>query len=267
MNWLNQSLLAIDTRLAQVPATPTPAPTNPVTVEMLREQINFLKTANTQLADSFSRYVTTLNITLSIVGVVLGAITLIGAVLFGKSLADFYNTLRNVNQEVERRVREQVEREVGLVVRNRVERLEDILARETSLRRISVDYIVPTAQLNQTPEGLKLLQGRGFQVVSKFISITQLQSAQLLADVVVLDLPAAGITKAQKDKGEPIIQTVIDKLLRQKAVLIVYVPGFQSDVINRATEAGSYCIGAQSPLSLVGRVVEAAYVVDALRKM
>jgi hypothetical protein len=268
-NWLNQSLFAIDALWAQVPITPTPtpAPANSVTVEMLREQIDFLKTANTQLADSFSRYVTTLNTTLTIVGFILSAITLIGAVLFGKSLVDFYSTLRNVNQEVDRRVRERVEREISVVVRSRVEQLEDILARETSLRRIPVDYIVPIAQLSQTPEGFHLLKGRGFQTTPKFIPVAQLQTTQFLASIIVLDLPAAGITRAQKVEGERIIQAVVDNLPYKKAVLVIYIPGFQSDVINQATEAGSYCIGAQSPLSLVGRVIEAAYVIDALRKM
>lgn len=203
-----------------------------------------------------------MNISLSIVAFVLTAITLFGAVLFGKSLKDFYDTLKNIRRDVDGIVRQQVEQEIGVVIRNRVDRLETILAREAILGRVTVDYVIPTDQLQILPPELKFLQTRGFQTTPKIIAPTQLASLPLPADVIVLDLFNAGITT--EAQAEPIITTLISKLPYKQAVLVVYIVGFHSQTLNTVIANGHLCIPAQSPLSLVGRVIDAAYVADAL---
>ncbi|NJN59006.1 MAG: hypothetical protein HC879_16665 [Leptolyngbyaceae cyanobacterium SL_5_9] len=265
LNWtLSIGTLAL-WMLAQTPTTPSPTPTpptaGPADIELLRSQLEFLQNANASLDESFSNYVSTVNTSLTIVGIVLTAITLFGAVLFGKSLLDFNRTLRNINTEVDGIVRRQVEREVGARIQNRLDRLEDILRREAILGHITVDYVLPVAQLNSLPDEVKFLQRRGFQTAPRFISADQINSATLIGDVVVLDLFRSGIAR---DQADSIIEAIAPRIPAKQSVLVVYVIG-HSEAVTRIMKTGQYCVAANSPLSFIGRVVDAAYVADALR--
>lgn len=247
------------------------SPPAPDQVELLKSQIEFLKDANAALADNFARYVDTVNASLTVAGFVLSAITLLGGVLFGKSLWEFRRTLQGVNQEVERRVRQRVEQEVAVVVQNRIDKLEAVLAREAILGNVSLSYIIPTDATGidaaKLAFALKVLNTRGFQTFPKYLPALQnpSQAAELpkfTSDIVVLDLVNTGLPV---DQYETVIEGAIAKTPKQQASLIIYLSG-RSNAIATATNQGHYCSAANSPLTLVARVTEAAYVADAIKR-
>ena len=263
MNW------PLPTLLHSLAQTTPPQPT-PAELELLKEQISFLKEANATLADSFVRYVNTVNASITIAGFVLTAITLLGTVVFGKSLWDFRRTLQGVNTEVEQRVRQKVEQEVALVVQNRIDKLEAILTREITLSRVTLTYLLPAAANTVNAENvafaLRVLQARGFQTTPRYLSALQSQSqTELLpdfsTDVVVLDLTSTAFSDSLK---EDIITRTLTKIRKQQTALIVYSPGY-FNAVKTATNDSHFCNAANSPLTLVARVIEAGYVADAAK--
>ncbi|ESA32792.1 hypothetical protein N836_24225 [Leptolyngbya sp. Heron Island J] len=64
------------------------------------------------------------------------------------------------------------------------------------------------------------------------------------------------------DAYETVVKGAIAKLPKQQAALVVYIPT-NINAIRSATQDGHYCSAANSPLTLVARVVEAGYVADA----
>ncbi len=260
MVWLTQVFLYF--RLSQ---------TTPADVERLNNQIDFLKDANAALADNFTRYVDTVNASLTVAGFVLTAITLLGTVVFGKSLWDFRRTLQGVNQEVENRVRQRVEQEVALVVQSRIDKLEAILAREVTLSRVSLCYILPTTANDADSErvafALRVLNARGFNPIPRYLPTLQTAAQgdrlpNFSQDVVVLDMASTTLPDASK---EEIVANTLAKVPRQQAALVVYSPG-RFEAISKGTADGHYCSAANSPLTLVARVTEAGYVADAIRQ-
>ncbi len=255
--------------------SPTPAPT--IDVELINTQIKFLKDANEGLVKNFSNYVTTISYSVSFIVGFFAIVGVVGVVLFGKSLLDFNRTLRSINQEIEKIVntrlkiveqdveaivRKRVENEIAVLIRNRVDRLEAVLAREAILGKITIDYVLPTAQTNKLPKEIAFLQKRGFQTRPEWIPPSQFGSVQLNADVVVLDLFNSRFNEGDADE---VIKDFVKKISHERLVLVIYIVGYQSKAINQVMLEGYYCAPAQSSLTLIARVVEASYVADALR--
>lgn len=269
-SWLlSTSLFIAQGQTPAAPVTPTAPTSTSVDVELLKAQIDFLKTANDSLASSFAQYVTTINLSLAIGGIAFGAITLLGGVLFGQNLWEFRRTLAGVNKEVEETVRQRVQQEVAVVVRNRVERLEAMLAREDLPGRMTVDYVLPVAQAQSDAQkteqkiAQKGLERRGFRVFPKFLpelqqDDTAVKLPNFAADIVVLDL-----YNVQVEETEQIIQRVVSKVPKSKGVSIIHLSG-RSARMDELTREGHYCSAANGPLTLVARVLEAAYVMDAI---
>lgn len=258
------------------------------------DELNFLKDQYANLDATFQSYIGLVEKALAIAGIAVAAVVAVGAWLFRKSLTEFHQTLQGVNKEVERTVRQRVEmtvadsiqnqqaaietevqrrvqREVGLVVRSRIDRLEDVLKREAILSTIQVDYILPIAEPLAWPQNLgfllKVLESRGFRALPQFMpAFQQAASAQavpmLTGDVVVLDLENAHVEAEQRDS---IIRWVAQKVPLQRATLVVYTTG-RHRAINDLPAAGHYCVGANSPLSLVGHAVNAAYIADVVKR-
>ena len=240
-------------------------------VELLKSQIEFLKEANAALADNFERYVDTVNTSLTVTGGVLSAITLLGGVLFGKSLWEFRRTLQGVNKEVEKRVRQRVEQEVALVVQNRIDKLEAVLAREMIISNVTLSYIIPATatmvDIAKVEFALKVLDTRGFRAFPKYLPELQdvARTANLpdfTGDVVVLDLSN---TILSRDAYEGVIERAIAKLPLQKAILVIHAAG-RFTAIDTATTQGHYCLPANSLVTLPARSVEAAYIADAINR-
>jgi len=294
MDWLPSCLGSIQSLhwLAQTP----PVDPSPVAneLDLLRSQIELLEKAYSNLDTTFQRYITLVQTALTIAGIAVTTVIGVGIWLFRGSLAEFRQTLQGVNAEVTRtvqqrvqvavaegvqnqqaiieaEVQQRVQREVGLVVRNRIDRLEDVLRREALVSHISVDYILPVVEPAAWPQNLgfllKVLKSRGFQALPQFMpSFQDQEMAQdlpmLTGDVVVLDLENAEVSA---DRRDSMIRWVAQKVPFQRSTLVVYTTGRHS-AINELPAAGHYCIGANSPLSLVGHTVDAAYIADAIKQ-
>jgi hypothetical protein len=84
----------------------------------------------------------------------------------------------------------------------------------------------------------------------------------LAGDLVVLDLENAPLSK---ELAEKVIRRVAEKTPYQRSTLVVYTSGWY-DEVNKLPAEGHYCLGAKSPLSLVGNTVDAAYIADAIKR-
>ena len=258
------------------------------------DELEILKAQYANLDTTFERYLGLIERALTIAGIAVTAVLAVAAWFFRKSLTEFHQTLQGINAEVEKSVQQKVElavadsiqnqqatietavqqrvqREVGLVVRSRIDRLEDVLKREAILSTIKVDYILPVSEPQSWPQNLgfllKVLESRGFQTLPRFIPAFQTEArAQdlplLTGDVVVLDLENAQVSDDQRDR---IIRWVAQKVPFQRSTLVVYSTG-RHPAINELPAAGHYCVGANSPLSLVGHAVNAAYIADVIKR-
>jgi hypothetical protein len=274
MDWLHFGLDLVQPMhwLAQTSpsATPTTAPTADE-LALIKQQMTFLKDANASLAASFDRYIKMVQLTLATAGGIVGVVAFLGAALSIKSLRDFYDTLRSV----EGKVREAVDQEVSLALRRdrrRLNRLEAILAREDIPERISIEYLVPTTSPQRRQKSLdvllEILERRGFNAVLRHEPNFQdpnlaQQQPMFNVDIVVLDLHHAGIDQ-DKDKANTTIKAVSDKMPFQQSSLVVYGSGQYSALWDLITQE-VYCGASNGPLTFVARVLEAAYVADAIK--
>jgi hypothetical protein len=240
-------------------------------LELVKQQMAFLQEANKTLAASFDRYVKMVQLTLATAGGIVGVIAVLGAAVSIKSLRDFYATLKGV----EGKVRDAVDQEVALALRRdrrRLNRLEAILAREDIPERTSIDYVVPAVEPQRRPRSLaillEILYRRGFRVEIKYDPAFQDSEAaqtrpRFEADVVVLDLHHAGIDQDQ-EKANAVIKAVGARVPAEQAALIIYGNARFYEEIPNLAAAGKYCGASNGPLSFVARVLEAAYVTDAV---
>ncbi len=161
--------------------TPTPNPTvspqaNPTTtsndIELLKAQIEFLKTTNAQLNTSFTKFVEAMKFTLFLFTFLGGFLTFI----FGKNLNDAKNTAKEViNQEVKSNITNLVTVEI--------ENLKRTLQREKVISSTVVDYYLPINE--REPDDCILLRKRGFLKVRFWNKKRQPKKPS--GDVFVLD--------------------------------------------------------------------------------
>ncbi|NJO39996.1 MAG: hypothetical protein HC865_04775 [Cyanobacteria bacterium RU_5_0] len=270
MDWLFHTSLTDPALSLLAQATPTPSPTADE-LELIKQQMEFLKDANAALTTTFDRYIQMVQLTLATAGGIVGIVAILGTVLSIKSLRDFYSTLK----QVDGKVREAVDQEVAVALRQdrrRLNRLEDILAREDIPDRITIDFVVPTPAPQRRPDSLtfllKVLEHRGFHPEVRYEPDFQTPDAaqqrpNFAAQIVVLDLHHAGIDR-NLDHANAAIRVVAEKILSQKSALIIYGSG-QYDAVRDLVNQGEFCGVSNGPLSFVTRVLEAAYVVDAIR--
>lgn len=236
MDWLSHMNLADlqDFFLAQTPSplsSPSPSP-SPVAspaadVELLRNQLEFLK-------QSYSQFVETMKI----IFIVLGLAGTVAAYFFGKSFKDFQEfaqkdikafrelsqrevqsatqnfqnfqeiarrdikdfqefsrgevqtAIQRVRQEAEAQIPRLVETEVGALIRAEVANVERTLRREQVISSTVVDYYFPNGI--SEPKEAELLRARKFKNIHFCPDIQALSSIQALrrspSDVVILDL-------------------------------------------------------------------------------
>ncbi|MEA5620908.1 hypothetical protein VB711_24165 [Cronbergia sp. UHCC 0137] len=268
--WLIQNRVLF---VAQTP-TPTPNPSPVPDIELLKSQIQFLQDANTRLNNSFGSFVGAINVSFVVLALILGVAGAISVYLFNQSLKEARQLIR---QEVERRLQTSVSEIVGQQVSN----LQQILEREKVVGGISIDYVIPQQQPlipDDYPEEYQLLAQRGFQSAR---IVDAAKRIKLSGDVVILDLvnyqfvaDAERNTLGEKEIIELVEKRVEEQLqkvlnvLPNKAVLVVYIrPGRQRiDAIDRLSQKVKYYASANTPVNLIGTVVDSAYVADAWKK-
>lgn len=273
--WLIQNWILF---IAQAPTspvpTPKPSPSPAPDVELLKNQIQFLQDANTRLNNSFGSFVNAINLSFVVLALILGVAGAISVYLFNQSLKEARQLVR---EEVERRLQISVSEVVGQQVNN----LQQILEREKVLGGISIDYVIPQKQPitpDDYPEEYQLLAQRGFQTariidaakrikVSGDVLVLDLVNYQLIADTERNTLPEAEISKLVEERVEEQLQKVLN-VLPNKAVLVVYIrPGKQRiNAIDGLSQKVKYYASANTPVNLIGTVVDSAYVADAWKK-
>ena len=95
---LPQRLLQINLFIAQATPTPTstpkPSPT-PADVELLNRQIQFLQDANTRLNNSFGSFVSAINLSFVVLGIIFAIVGAVSIYFFNQSLKEARQMVRN----------------------------------------------------------------------------------------------------------------------------------------------------------------------------
>jgi hypothetical protein len=254
------------TLLAQTAPTP-----NTSEVELLRKQLDFINSenarlgaefakrldvisqANKDLNESFKTFVDTMRFVL----VIFGFLGVVVAFVFGKNLDDAKKVAREAT-------RQEVDQRVSTLVQAEIESVKRTLQRERVIGETIVQYYLPNTL--QSPNEFKLLQARGFRDVRYAKDVQQLQRSS--ADVVILDLENATTSTQQKFSTlsevdrETEAKTQIDLLLDRlpsSTVLVVYVRSVVKYLYGLPRDR--YVSPANNPVTLIGMVADAAYVV------
>lgn len=273
--WLIQASLVIGQTTPSPTSAAKPSLTPSADVELLKTQIQFLQDANTRLNNSFGSFVSAINLSFVVFGLIFALVGAVSVYLFNQSLKEARQMVR---EEVERRVQISVSEVVGQQVNN----LKQILDREEVLGNISVDYILPQDQAlvaDDYPEEYQLLAERGFKATRILGASKRLK---VIGNVVVLDLVNHQLVKdaergnlKEAEISQLIEQRVDDKIkeiikaLPNKAVLVVYIrPGKQRiNAIDELSQKVRYYASANTPVNLMGTVVDSAYVADSWNKV
>jgi hypothetical protein len=235
--------------VAQNPPTPTPSPSPDV--ELLKQQLEFLKGANSQLTESFNSFVGALNVSFVVLAIVLGILGAFGAFFYGK-------TLTEIKQTVGIEVNQQVERIVSEIIKERVDYLQKIVEREEVLSRVTIDYLLPINQGILPPTECQLIKARGFNDVNFRYKTDRFDYR---SHVLVLDLVNHQFSE---DELISIVRQVVENFASE-SVLVIYINYRVSALDEFLKNRKVYVVLANSPISLMGTVVNSAYMADALR--
>lgn len=250
--------------------TATPQPSNPE-VDLLRKQLDFITSENARLSadfakrldlisqankdlnESFKTFVDTMKFVLVVFGF-LGAVV---AFVFGKNLDDAKKVARDAT-------RQEVDSRVATLVQAEIDNVKRTLQRERIIGDTIVHYYLPNAL--QSPHEFKLLQVRGFRDVRFAKDKQQLQSVR--AEVVVLDLenwvmpdqqPFTSLVNPDRDAAAKLQIDALLNVLPSSTVLVVYVRSPLNYLYSVPRDR--YVSPANNPVTLVGMVADAAYVV------
>jgi hypothetical protein len=272
--WLLQISLFIAQATPSPTVTPKPSPPPGADVELLKTQIQFLQDANTRLNNSFGSFVSAINLSFVVFGLIFAIVGAISVYLFNQSLKEARQMVRD---EVERRL----QASVSAVVGQQVDKLKQILDREEVLGNISVDYVLPQEQaliVDDYPEEYQLLAERGFKAtrildaskrikISSNVVVLDLVNYKLISDSERGSIKETEIPALIENRVAEKINKIVD-VLPNKAVLIVYIrPGKQRiNAIDELSQKVKYYASANTPVNLMGTVVDSAYVADAWNK-
>ena len=270
-------LLQIYFFIAQATPTPTststpqqPPPNTAIDIEYLKQQIQFLQDSPSRLNNSFTAFLTAIGLIATIVGIV--------------STFFFKQSLKEAQQMVKSEVETRLQSSVSTIVGKQVDNLKQILDREEILGNISVDYILPKDEVitvDEYPAEYLLLAQRDFKD-TRILDASK--KFKIISDIVVLDLVNYQlVSDAEKSgKQEDEINTLIQeraayqidkiaKVLPKQTIIIVYIrPGKQrikaiDELPNKPNV--KYYASANTPINLMGTVVDSAYVADARKKI
>lgn len=268
MDWLPSIDLSHlwDLVIAQTP-TPTPTPSPVLTpaknlndIELLKSQLEFLKATNGQLGESFNRFVAAMQFTLVI-------FTFFSTIFGGFLVYLIGKNLDDAKKVASQTIQQEIDNHIAGLVKKEVRNVKRTLQRERVISSTTVDYYLPSSD-GETNE-YKLLVAREFKNV-KFWNKTTIPQ-KFLADVCVLDLEnsvdGAGkkFSELPPDKREETAKRIIDEFLQilpQTATLVIYVAPPALRAINNTTIKGRYYAPANTAITLVGMVADAAYVAD-----
>ncbi|NJL48298.1 MAG: hypothetical protein HC929_13465 [Leptolyngbyaceae cyanobacterium SM2_5_2] len=233
---------------------PTPSPT---------DVIDLLKESNQALSNSFSQFIDAMRFVLVILGILGAFVTFI----FGKSLNDARQIAKEaITQEVNRRIREIVDDEVG--------RVQRLLEPERIVSTMTIDYVVPRYG-GEEPEEARALRVRGFRTVNPYY---QFPTQRLLGNIIVLDMvnsPVLDIPNtptlnetARKTQQDTRLEEQIDQIIQvinDDAVLVIYVRD-QFPSVTRLFRQRKRSASANFAVRLITTVVDSAYLAYGLQR-
>jgi len=260
MDWLHSidASHLWDLIIVQTPIPTTPPAKDLSDIELLKSQLAFLKDTNAQLGESFNKFVGVMQFVL-VVFAFLGGVL---AYVFGKNLED-------AKKLASQAIRKEVEHMVSDLVQFEVENVKRTLQRERVIGTTTVDYYLPSDDLE--PNDCKLLRQRGFHKV-RFWNLNT-QPKKPMGDVLVLDLINSNLLSGPElaklsdadatNKREEKVKAQIDLVtnwLEKTTVLVIYVKGRFKEIDNLATRVNNYYASANAPITLMGIVADSAYV-------
>jgi len=217
------------------------------------EKLKLLADENQKLSESFKTFVSTMKDGVYFVGILSGLGIAILTFLFGKSLKEAKDTAKAA-------ITNQVEERMAAIADHRIAVVRRSLEREGVVDRAQVMYWLLAAQ--SPPRELDLLETRGFQV--QFCAQPQRGRD---VDVVVLDLnnwcdsqgQMFAVLSPQEKEQQVRRQVDLVRSATAQAAVVVYVAG-RFDYLD---EVGRDRLVAptNNPVTLVGTVVDAAYLV------
>jgi|GEM_PF-1064964 len=272
-SWLFQISAFIAQATTSPTPTPRPSPSPAADVELLKSQIQFLQDANTRLNNSFGSFVSAINLSFVVFGVLFGVVAGLSIYFFNQSLKDAKVLIR---EEVERRLKAVVDETVGQEVSN----LKQLLDREKVVGEINIDYFIPSRIAilpDDYPEEYELLAARGFKE-TRLLDASK--RVKLSGDVVILDFvnyplveDSEKLNKSEVENAQLLEDRVAEALNRivsrvsSKSILVVYIrPGKQRiNAIDELSKSVKYYASANTPVSLMGVVVDSAYVAHGMK--
>lgn len=245
----------------------------PLLAQTTADELELLKAQYAALEDTFQRYVDMVQLTLATAGGIVGVLAILGTALSIKSLKDYYDTLKGI----EGKVRDEVDRTIAVALRRdrrRLVQLESMVERDLLPESTEIDYVIPAAAPPRRQRGvsflLEILKRRGFtNVILRYepsLRAAPPTSASGIfeAQIVVIDLHHAGIDQ-DLDAANAAIAAVGNRVDGQRSVVVVYGTARFYEGVPQLNQADKYCGASNGPLTFVARVLEATYVVDALR--
>ena len=242
-------------------------------IDLLTSQLEVLKESNAQLGKTFGYFISAVTVLSTILAIAAGF-----AVYFlGKNLQEFRQTaqqtveaaVKRTEQEAQQRVEQEVDKatqtirqnltqQLTTLVKTEVENIERTLQKERIISETLVTYYCP--ERPEPPKEYALLEDtQRFQDVTFCRSLLEVRQSP--GHVVVLDVINWAAAQAV-DERDRLAEEQITGLLgldswAASTVLVVYVAG-RLNCLNQV--GNSYVLPANNPVTLVGHVVNGAYV-------
>lgn len=174
-------------------------------------------------------------------------------------------TLKDAIAEIDKSVKRQVNIYIVKSIEKRIESLERTVEKEEVIGSTIIKYVESINRNNrETLAEVKLLKQRGFKDI--FVNSYPLKRDRKMYDVLVIDFFNRSFASPEEKEEEVvnIVEQVIDNLLPQTA-LVVYVSSYIKGLDNVIKNKQVYFTPANNPVSLIGRVVDAAQMAYALQ--
>lgn len=221
-----------------------------------------------EINDLFFSFISKINIAFSAFSLLLAIIGAISIYFSNQKLKDIKLL---ISEEIERQLKSILDQTIGQELRD----FKQILDREKVVGQINVDYFLPSPQVilaTDYPEEYDFLAARGFKSTN---FLHKHEEVKFSGDVVILDLVNYSlVTDSEKNKKsesdnaqllELRVAEILNKIVNRicsKSILVVYIrPGKQRiNAIDELSKSVKYYTSANTPVSLMGVVVDSAYV-------
>lgn len=239
-------------------------------VEILVQQIEFLQDANDRLASSFESFTNTVNLTFGIFMAIMGLFAGIGVFLFGRSLKEAREEVKKItDREMERVVGEAIAKELPQVeqtirqqlaeqTQSEIDNIQQMIDLEAVVKDTKIVYILPSQSRTPKPPECRMLKERKFKDVE---FLNEADWPDFRGKIVVMDLINYGGDDAEGEIHRAIAGC---EPLKEEVILVFYT-GFSERY--RALQTSKelfYFNSANNRISLMGALVDAAYVLQTL---